>query len=176
MSPLSPGFEPGPKAKSRAGFQVRSGLARSGSQNPILWERAQRVEKGGPGPGVGQAARTAVWSQRSLQKTEPAQMGPGCYLGIQSPSNQQNTLEIPSPDLKCSFLFGVSWLMSPWCTSPGQALCRGRDGSFVLPGVGKFREIEIKVWILPISVPPAAGQAGIIEIPSPAVVAGSPLA
>lgn len=46
---------------------------------------------------VGQAARTAVWSQRSPQKTEPTQMGPGCYLGIKNPSNRQNTLEKTNP-------------------------------------------------------------------------------
>lgn len=31
-------------------------------------------------------------------------MGPGCYLGIKSPSNQQNTLKIPNPNPVYAFL------------------------------------------------------------------------
>lgn len=72
-------------------------------------------------------------------------MGPGCYLGIKSPSNQQNTLEIPNPNLIYSFFLwdvvvaepfkvcsfdhsGVKWkdpgargVRSPPCASPAQA-------------------------------------------------------
>lgn len=32
-------------------------------------------------------------------------MGPGCYLGIKSPSNQQNTLEKPNPEPHIFLLF-----------------------------------------------------------------------
>lgn len=72
-------------------------------------------------------------------------MGPGCYLGIKSPSNQQNTLEKANPSPIYSFLLpglvvaepssicsfdhsGVKWISwggprvkSPQSTLPGQA-------------------------------------------------------
>ena len=84
------GFEPGSQTMLKMGPQVPPGLSKSQSTDLPLGRSAERAERRAR-PGVGQAAHTAVWTQPSPRKTEPAQMGPGCYLGIQSPSNQPNT-------------------------------------------------------------------------------------
>lgn len=39
-------------------------------------------------------------------------------------------------------------------------------------GVGNFREIKRKFWIIPISVPSVAGQAQVIEMPYTGVMVG----
>lgn len=84
------GFELGSQTTLKMGPQVPPGLSKSQSTDLPPGRSAERAERRAR-PGVGQAAHTAVWTQPSPRKTEPAQMGPGCYLGIQSPSNQPNT-------------------------------------------------------------------------------------
>lgn len=70
-----------------------------------------------------------------------------------------------------------SWVRSPRCTSQGQALglCPQGQGHGCLLCVAGSRQIQgnqKKSLDSPISVPPVAGQARVLEIPSPAVVVG----
>lgn len=84
------GFEPGSQTTLKTGPHVPPDLAKSQSTDLPSGGSRERAERRAR-PGVGQAAHTAVWTQPLPRKTEPAQMGPGCYLGIRSPSNQPNT-------------------------------------------------------------------------------------